>query len=460
MKKILALCLTMFLLLTCLSSCSLFTHKKNQGFSEEKLAKCLVSDMPQLDCDYVKESDKIIYANLTDSEFNDYLNGLYDYLKAKNFEHLGTRGEEASSLSGAFVTYYLEPATELSEFKIYSDTYKFVYSDGKISMSSEDDDFTFCILTISHYESTQTVEYGIRKFDYNTEISLKFNSEYPLSGRYTLKEHEHSYQKYQDEIGHGWSYTCGCDTPPNFAQHFDGDGDQECDDCGYDMVIHALLHEYAYWLSELNVEDVAEIKTTFEYVGVAPGDFKDVSRTTDKTVIADLLDRYANTQMISVPREETFVEGGSAFTIEFILTDGTVKQLYFNNGFYAYGLDQEEISALCYFELNSIPTLKGYDNVKKSYGFVAYNYIGKVYSNGSPLCEIPLNEFEFVELTGEFDDSSNIQRCYVETGFGNLVFFSDTVFYIDYPVLGHTDYYQLVGKTVEDLIVEYSEKER
>lgn len=50
---------------------------------------------------------------------------------------------------------------------------------------------------------------------------------------YDMSEHEHTYQNYQDEIGHGWSYTCGCMTPPNFAQHFDDDGNGKCDNCGY-----------------------------------------------------------------------------------------------------------------------------------------------------------------------------------------------------------------------------------
>lgn len=406
--------------------------------------------MPQLDCDYVKKSDEVIYANLTDDEKADYLNELYGYLKDKKFEHLGTRGEIASSLSGAFTTYYLEPATELSDFSIYENEYKFVYSDGKISMSSEGDDFTFCILTVVKYVDEQTLEYGMKEFKYNFSISLKFNSEDPLGGRYTLKKHEHTLQKYHDEIGHGWSYTCGCDTPPNFAQHFDSDGDQKCDDCRYDMVIRALLHEYAAFLSELNAEDVAEIKTTFEYVGVSPGEFKDVKRTTDKTVIADILDKYANISMESVTHEETCVDGGNAFTIELMLTDGAVKKFNFNNGFYTHRADGDEI----YFELNSVPTLKGYDNVTASYSFVTYNNAGKVYSNGSLLCEIPLNELEFVELTNT--DIYALEKYSIEAEFGGLSFFSDTVFYIVYPSLGHTDYYQLVGKTIEDLISEHS----
>ena len=52
-----------------------------------------------------------------------------------------------------------------------------------------------------------------------------------------VRETEHTYEYIHDDIGHGWYYTCGCMTPPNFAQHFDGDGDGKCDEdsCGYDM---------------------------------------------------------------------------------------------------------------------------------------------------------------------------------------------------------------------------------
>ena len=67
-----------------------------------------------------------------------------------------------------------------------------------------------------------------------------------------------------------------------------------------------------------------------------------------------------------------------------------------------------------------------------------------------------MNELEFVELTEGFDDSSANERYYVETNFGGLAFFSDTVFYIYYASLGNTDYYQLVGKTIENLIAENS----
>lgn len=55
--------------------------------------------------------------------------------------------------------------------------------------------------------------------------------------------HEHTYEDYYDEIGHGWNYSCGCDTPPNFTQHFDGNNDGKCDGCDYMVRKYGLIYE-------------------------------------------------------------------------------------------------------------------------------------------------------------------------------------------------------------------------
>ena len=219
---------------------------------------------------------------------------------------------------------------------------------------------------------------------------------------------------------------------------------------------YTFLPEFEGWLIDVfTVENIAEIKTTFEYVGVAPGEFKNVKRTTDQAVIAQVLEFYADTTMTQITREETLVEGGSTFMIEFILTDGTVKRLHFNNCNYVYRPDPDDASTFACFRLDSVPTLEGYGNVTASYEFVTNNDTGKVYGDAELLCQIPLEELEFIELTEELGDSTQ-QKYYVETEFGNLVFFTDTVFYIDFPIVGHTDCYQLVGKTIDELIAEYS----
>ena len=214
MKKLLALCLTIVLCLCCLASCG-SAHKENEWFSEDKLTECLVADLPTIEKDYVNSGGEDIYVSFTSKEREAYVAKFFEYLKSQNFKYLGTRGEQASTLAGS--------------------SYKFVYSDGTLD---EGGDPIFCILTIYDYEA-KNLEYGTKNFAYNTLITLRYKSEAPLSGRYALneEEHEHTYEYNHDDIGHGWSYTCGCMTPPNFAQHFDGDGDGKCDEdsCGYDM---------------------------------------------------------------------------------------------------------------------------------------------------------------------------------------------------------------------------------
>ena len=185
MKKILALCLTVVLCLCCLASCG-STHKENKWFSEEKLTECLVGDLPKIEKDYVNQNGEDIYVSFTDSEFKAYVKSVYDYLCSQEYKYLGTRGEQKNTLAGAFTTYYFEPATELESFWNEGD-YIFVFSDGS---TDENGDVEFIILVI-YDVSTNTLEYGNKKFTYNTQISLRRGSEAPLSGFYVLKEEEH-----------------------------------------------------------------------------------------------------------------------------------------------------------------------------------------------------------------------------------------------------------------------------
>ena len=509
MKKLLVGILTAVLLLSCLSSCSIFTHKKNQWFSEDTLNKCLVPDMPQLDSDCVKERDKIIYANLTEAEFDDYLKKLYTYLIAKEFKHFGTRGEVSSSLSGAFTTYYVEPATELSEFNIYSGTYKFVYSDGQISMSSEDDDFTFCILTVVRYEDTHILEYGMQKFDYNFTISLKFNSEDPLNGRYTLKKekHDHTYEYAGNDYTHQKIYTCGCPTPDIAEMHYDNDKDDLCDACGiqhkhvfgewhYDEYMHwcagyclwdacdidttaehidannnsccdvcgykiaespaptnYFLRNQAgcEWLNEISAEDIAQIKITKGAVGVAPGMLNDITISSKSDVVAELFDKYYWLDTSPIPKEDGMICGGGAVTVQFILKTGEVKELYFNNGNYCDTNGN-------YFELLYTPMFTDEMNPHWCNSFITYIDTGIVYTTKKDdssilpigmLGEISVSAIEFnymVEFEFLPDFDPDAYGVYVQTEFGNLHFISPTIF--DY----NGNYCTLVGRSIEDII--------
>ena len=193
MKRLFAFVLTAILCLCCLASCSI-AHKENTWFSEEKLAECLVGDLPTITKDYVKHNDEDIYVSFTSKEREAYVAEVFEYLKSQDFKYLGTRGEQASTLAGSFTTYYFKPATELSEFYVGS-SYKFVYSDGTLD---EDGDLIFCIINIYDYEP-KNLEYGTKDFSYNTLITIRYKSEAPLSGRYALKEYEISYQDDETE---------------------------------------------------------------------------------------------------------------------------------------------------------------------------------------------------------------------------------------------------------------------
>ena len=186
MKKLLTLILTTVLCLCCLVSCG-SKHRENTWFAEETLTKCLVDELPTIEKDYVNNNDQDIYVNFTSKEREAYINEIYGYLKSQNFKYFGTRGAEETNLAGTFITYNFESASELSEFYV-DGAYIFVYSDGTLD---ENNTPIFCIVSI--YESEEnTLEYGTKTFSYNTLITLRYEMETTLSGKYILKEDEHA----------------------------------------------------------------------------------------------------------------------------------------------------------------------------------------------------------------------------------------------------------------------------
>ncbi|MBQ7873410.1 MAG: hypothetical protein IJ360_05535 [Clostridia bacterium] len=461
MKKILALCLTVVLFLCCLASCG-SAHKENKWFSEEKLTQCLVGDLPTIEKDYVNSGGEDIYVSFTDSEFKAYVKSVYDYLCSQEYKYLGTRGEQKNTLAGAFTTYYFEPATELESFRVLEGDYVFVFSDGS---TDENGDVEFIILVI--YEvSTNTLEYGNKKFTYNTMISLRRGSEAPLSGFYVLKEEEHEHTityVSAGESGHFENYTCGCPHDHGAVPHYDEDFDLICDACGYDMnedypplvdtTIPLRNLTRCEWLNELTAEDIAEIKIISGAVGVAPGNLKNISSSTDEAVIARIFEEYYQLDTRPISKMEGQIDGGGGVTVKFILKNGTAKELYINNGNY---LDTNGD----YFELLSTPKFKDTDNATKAYGFITYLGTGTVYDkDNNPVCEIPIDELEFVESDGCVDAMVTGYYYTVETEFGTLYFdYSNDLFYLQFEEgeVDYIEYYQLVCKNLDELIAEYS----
>ena len=457
MKKLLALCLTAVLCLCCLASCG-SAHEENEWFSEEKLTNCLVGDLPTIEKDYVNHNGEDIYVSFTSKEREAYVVSVFEYLKSQNFKYLGTRGEQASTLAGSFTTYYFKPATELSEFYVGS-SYKFVYSDGTLD---EGGDPIFCILTIYDYEA-KNLEYGTKNFAYNTLITLRYKSEAPLSGRYALNEEEHEHTGEWVEYNqhtHYYQYTCGCTLPDRIEEHVNNDADLFCDVCGFNMSeiptpTNYFLRNQAgcEWLNEITAEDIAKIKIISGAVGVAPGNLNNVSSSTDEAVIARIFEEYYWLDTAPISKMEGQIDGGGGVTVKFILKNGTAKELYINNGNY---LDTNGD----YFELLFTPNFEESDNATKAYGFITYLGTGTVYDKDNySVCEIPIDELEFVESDGCVDAMVTGYYYTVETEFGTLYFdYSNDLFYLQFEEgeVDYIEYYQLVGKNLDELIAEYS----
>ena len=276
--------------------------------------------------------------------------------------------------------------------------------------------------------------------------------------------HEHTITYVSSgESGHFENYTCGCPHDHGAVPHYDEDIDLICDACGYDMnadypplvdtTIPLRNLTRCEWLNELTAEDIAEIKIIGEAVGVAPGNLKNVSSSTDEAVIARIFEEYYQLDTRPISKMEGQIDGGGGVTVKFILKNGTAKELYVNNGNY---LDTNGD----YFELLSTPKFKDTDNATKAYGFITYLGTGTVYDkDNDSVCEIPIDELEFVESDGCVDAMVTGYYYTVETEFGTLYFdYSNDLFYLKFEE-GEVDYiefYRLVGKNLDELIAEYS----
>lgn len=263
---------------------------------------------------------------------------------------------------------------------------------------------------------------------------------------------EHTYEYIQYETGHFKQYTCGCPSPEIMGEHYDHDENDICDACGYDMrlrVVKDLLRNQASceWLNEISVEDISEVKIINQYVGVAPGRFKKISSSTEKSVMERIFRNVFLSEVISISPDQAMVAGGSAVTVRFILNDGTERQIYINNGHY---WDNEGN----FFTLLYIPQFEENDNTTKSYGFITYTHRGIVYDGEIAVCEISVNELEFIEVVDDIElEGRDLYYC-VDTQFGTLNFVSKEYFYIERD---EKTFYQLVGKNLDELIAEYTE---
>ena len=446
MKKILVLFLSVALCLICLASCEV-SYKKNAWYTEDVLSDCLVPELPTIKKDFINESDKDIYVSLNENEFDDYVKAVFEYLKSQDFNYLGTRGGQKSTLAGAFTTYFFEPADYLSRFE-HGSSYIFVFSDDS---ADENGEVIFSILTIRSSEET-VLEYENDTLTYNTVISLRKGSEAPLGGRYVLpsdKDHRHVYGEWQFDSEYHWCSVdctwdmCDIDT---VSEHYDKDGDKICDACKFSMA-KIPLPDIENWLSEISSDSVVSIRSTHSGYNVLDGELKKIITVTDKALIDEIIDSYRAIKLDPLPINVNYEITDEYFRIEFTLSSGETKTIAVSGGF-MYSK---------YF-LVDVPKLDGYENVSISYSLHVYKSYAPAYrSDGKSLCTVrDVKNYEFVKADSP---SAETAEFYITTDVGKMEIYTETKFMLngEWYELKNADFYATVIPCLE-LVRAHEEK--
>lgn len=206
------------------------------------------------------------------------------------------------------------------------------------------------------------------------------------------------------------------------------------------------LSAFELWIEEINVDDIAMVKFITDTSTI--NDFRYIYSTTDRAMLQAMFVRCQQMEMFTVDVTQTQVTGGSATTVEFVLTDGTVKSFdYYSNQYYTDGTR--------YFKFQS-----DFDEheLDLTYGFTpATTTTAQVYAVGdtTAICEVSINDIEFVRVTDITVVDGLTPTHYIKTEFGDLCFISNEYFYIDgdFFVEGDTEvYYKLVGKNFNQLV--------
>ena len=263
------------------------------------------------------------------------------------------------------------------------------------------------------------------------------------------------------EYSHWYVYTCGCPTPDIAELHVGYEDDQQCDICGYifsgTTPTNYFLRNQAgvEWMNEITADDIAEIRMISEDGMVASGCFKDIASSTNATAIATLFEKYYWLDMWPVEEEDTIIMDGGVITVEFIMDNGAINRLTFNNG------DFYEDSNGNHFELLYLPTFNYTMEFTSYHEFITYQENGTICRllGGTNLGvepiwlgELPMSEIKFTPVEISFGTGVFTPEYGITTDFGFLVFMNNDIFYMN----GHPNYYyQLVGKNLAELMEEY-----
>ena len=203
------------------------------------------------------------------------------------------------------------------------------------------------------------------------------------------------------------------------------------------------------WLNDITAEDIAEIKMISGGGGpLPPVSFTHISTSINKAVISSIFEEYYWLDSKPVSEEKTQIADGGYFVVQFILNNGTVKKISFINGEFYYDGNGN------YFEIIRLPVFHGGTDFVNKYGFEAIENNFQIHlMDGTLVCEIPVSEFEFMELTDDVYLGGIAPTYYIEMRGVKISFIKDCYFYMND---NRSVYYQLTSKNLDELIAKYS----
>ena len=193
----------MIICILVLTSCNNTKYEKNVWFSNEKLEQAEISNLPAVTCsDYYNNSDWV-YFNVSGQELRDYASVVFEYLKSQNFEYFGTRGNQKSTLAGAFSSYYFKEIESFDDChtQSYGKDYIFVYSNGQVD---ENGQMTFNEIIIADFDN-QAISYGGKDIYCNAKIQIKYDAYYYLE---ECEDEAHIWEEEQYDLASGIYKRC------------------------------------------------------------------------------------------------------------------------------------------------------------------------------------------------------------------------------------------------------------
>lgn len=194
----------MIICILVLTSCNNTKYEKNVWFSNEKLEQAEISNLPAVTCsDYYYNNSDWVYFNVSGQELKDYASVVFEYLKSQNFEYFGTRGNQKSTLAGAFSSYYFKEIESFDDChtQSYGKDYIFVYSNGLVD---ENGQMTFNEIIIADFDN-QAISYGGKDIYCNAKIQIKYDAYYYLE---ECEDEAHIWEEKQYDLASGIYKRC------------------------------------------------------------------------------------------------------------------------------------------------------------------------------------------------------------------------------------------------------------